>query len=252
MMIPIVVQNADVVAKRSDYSWLLADELLVHGHFYTIQGEGPWGGLPTHFFRLAGCNYGDKTLFCKGCDSSFHLKDGTILTFKDMLDSAKGMPIVITGGEPCLQPNLPSFVDYAVKRGAQVQIETNGSQLSNMLKCAVNGAVVVCSPKASNKGYSTKTSITSKHVNCLKFVVSSNPDDPHHTVPAWAKTVGVPIYVSPFTVYAKAYSGEVSSIWEPDLIDHAATRENYKHAAKLALDNGYRVSVQMHTFLDLA
>ncbi len=263
MYIPLVIQNADVDAKSTSYAHLKQDELLVTSEFYTIQGEGPWAGEATYFIRLAGCNYGSKENFCKGCDTRFNLDEGKVVKFETLITNVLvGFPknylsltrkVVITGGEPLLQKNLVDFIHLCIENMYEVQVETNGSQILGMLNAKQAGAIVVCSPKASSKGYGSKSLITSEHVSCLKFVVSANPNDPHHKIPEWAFTKNVPIYVSPFTVYNVAYQGEVSSVWDATLVNQKLTRENYLYAAKLVTeDPRLRISVQLHTLLELA
>lgn len=46
-----------------------------------------------------------------------------LATRKDQLDG-----LVITGGEPTLQPDLPSFLDKVKKTGLSVKLDTNGSR----------------------------------------------------------------------------------------------------------------------------
>lgn len=253
---PIVVQNADIAAKPAHYATLPQDTLLVTSTFATIQGEGPWTGQATFFIRLAGCNFGTKQIYCLFCDTKFDLAEGTPTHSSSLLEQvakyAHINKIVVTGGEPCLQKNLVDFVYDARSNGYEVQIETNGSQLTVMKQCKEAGALIVCSPKASIKGHARSTLITRDHVDCLKFVVSANPEDAHAEIPLWASKVGVPIYVSPMTVYKRAYEGEVSSAWDSTLVNQSATRANYRYAGDLALRCGYIVSIQMHTFLEMA
>lgn len=260
----ILIQNIDVVAKPSQYAHLKPDTLLVYSSFYTIQGEGPYAGHPAFFIRLAGCNFGAKDTHCQGCDTKFFLQDGKVTNFSQLIADALSAVgthglIVVTGGEPCLQRNLISFCSAARHETLVVQIETNGTQATVMDGCALEGANIVCSPKASVKGYTKSQPVwAAKTVLSLKFVVTSDASDPHHLIPPWAfdwltKAYGRKLYVSPLTVYKRVVKkGEIVSAWDTTLVDHEATSKNYAYAAQLALTNrGVIVSTQQHTFLAL-
>ena len=273
-----LVQNADVNAKKSDYSDLKPDHLLVHNAFMTIQGEGPLAGLPAYFIRLGGCNFGAKDIACASCDTSFHLANSKPCSFVDLFHGfltdavylpdnsskfshSKAKPstpaLVITGGEPCLQGNLPAFVDYIKARSPTtvVQIETNGSQKSVALDCLKNRATIVCSPKALRGKYVSEPPLGDAPDIHYKFVVTSVEGDAHHTLPEWAYNGTLdksPVWVSPATIYQKPYQGEVASAWNADLVDQVATAKNYEYAARLALKHNLRVSIQMHSLLNLA
>lgn len=271
-MIPIVVQNKDVNLTQAAYSHLCPDQLYVHGTFYTVQGEGPLAGKPAWFIRLAGCNFGAKepSIACSFCDTAFRLEDSTVRTIESLCEEFEVLTqnlgftpaVVITGGEPLLQKNVvdlittlldPSEPTYVPR--TQVQIETNGSQvpvLRNLLDTfyADDDLTVVISPKTVKGSYGKEKDYGSKHGYYYKFVVSADPENPHHVVPDWAPRSRT--YVSPMTVYKRPYQGEVSSVWDNDLIDVEATKANYAYAAKLSMERGYTVSVQMHTFLNIA
>ena len=151
----------------------------------------------------------------------------------------------------------------------RVQIETNGTQSGffsdlnameeseDLLLEYVRPSVVV-SPKASMKAgrYAEPSKLVQRYASCYKFVVTADPNDPHHTVPEWALEASwlnhTPVYVSPMAVYKKPYQGEVASAWDHDLIDAAATSANYSYAAKYAMDNYLLLSLQQHLFLGIA
>lgn len=267
-----VVQNVDVVAKVVDYQYLLSNELLVHNQFYSLQGEGPYAGRPAYFVRLAGCNYGNKKSHCQWCDTAFHLKNGKRRSFNNIEQDAllpRGLKtftnkdlVVVTGGEPCIQPNLPAFMKFLLNRSElttlapTVQIETNGVFTKVAQECIDVGAKVVCSPKASANGYGKLPSFKDAASNLpsywYKFVVNAEPTNTHHELPKWISDVDPRrVFVSPMTMYRKAYVGEVSSIWNVDLVDQELTAANYHYAAKLCLDFGYTLSVQLHTLTSL-
>ncbi len=257
MLIVPIAQNVDRVAKLSDYSHLQPNQLLVHNTFFTLQGEGPYSGLPALFVRLAGCNFGNKSNVCRGCDTNFNLDEGKVKSFDQLKDEFVVLTqefngyylVVITGGEPCLQKSLPNFVAVLVAEGKTVQLETNGMFPSVANACVERGAVIVCSPKASlSRGYGGRPSIQGSDV-FYKFVVTHQVDDPHHKLPEWAldPQLANRVFVSPLTVYKKAYEGEVSSVWDSDLVDQEATKNNYAYAAELAVKHNLRLSVQLHT-----
>jgi len=125
--------------------------LAVEGHFYTIQGEGPYSGLPALFIRLAGCN-----LACHFCDTQFEEQAEKPQSVKDLItDLGRMYPtaqrsfVVITGGEP-LRQNFVTLVDWLLASGTSlIQIETAGTLWQPDLEPAIQAGeiVLVVSPK---------------------------------------------------------------------------------------------------------
>jgi organic radical activating enzyme len=202
-----------------------ADSLFVTSMFFTLQGEGPYAGLPALFIRLAKCN-----LDCSFCDTFFD--DGDWMTFNDIRDKMfdtiaenwgewapgwainpslsgpvhPGIVLVITGGEPLLQENLSAFMQEELQNFKAVQVESNGIPDTEVPK----GVTLVCSPKCMEKnGKAVKYYAPSKTIldraDCLKFVMSADVDSPYNTVPQWAldwkESTGKDIYCSPMNVY---------------------------------------------------
>jgi len=275
--IPIVTQNVDRVVRMADYNALKTDELVVTSMFRTIQGEGPFAGYPAVFLRLSGCNFGDKQDHCAWCDTAFHLDKGTMYTPNDLLEKLQQLPgyrksdiLVVTGGEPTLQLNLIHFMRHVGPFFKLVQIETNGTQAGffrrleeKQPQVTQRGYIehfnlaplsVVVSPKASTKAGRTPqlSEVVLRHTGALKFVVTADANDPQHVVPEWVADVqqqySMPVYVSPMAVYRKPYAGEVSSIWDAELINQQATAVNYAYAARYAMEHGFLLSLQTHLF----
>lgn len=204
------------------------DSLFVTSIFFTLQGEGPYAGLPAVFVRLAKCQ-----LACNFCDSFFD--DGDWMTFTQIndkitdtiseywtkrvpstqvpkwavQDGAKLHPdviLVMTGGEPLLQDNITSFMQNNLARFKAVQVESNG--IPNTV--VPDGVMLVCSPKCAEKnGVAVKYLAPSKTIleraDCLKFVMCADETSPYSTIPDWALDwklqTGKEIYVSPMNVY---------------------------------------------------
>ena len=90
--------------------------------FESLQGEGYNTGIPAVFVRLGKCN-----LACSWCDTDY-------LTFSMMslseilgrLKSYTARNIIITGGEPTIQPHLTQLLDALKAEGYYLCIETNG------------------------------------------------------------------------------------------------------------------------------
>ena len=92
--------------------------------FTSIQGEGHFTGAPAVFVRTSGCN-----LHCSFCDTKHN--NGTEMSAESIVDEISKTiyhHVVITGGEPTLQPDLPQLVERLHERGYFIQIETNGTQ----------------------------------------------------------------------------------------------------------------------------
>ena len=93
--------------------------------FSSIQGEGSYSGFPCFFIRLSGCN-----LRCSYCDTRYSFQPGKSMSAGDILAMWKQsrIPLVlITGGEPLLQPGVYDLMDLLLQAGATCLLETNGS-----------------------------------------------------------------------------------------------------------------------------
>lgn len=113
--------------------------------FYSIQGEGILTGVPSAFVRTTGCN-----LRCVFCDSAYTSWDpqGESRTLEAILNHLDGYPtrhVVLTGGEPMLQPEIVPLSQELRRRGYHITIETAGT-LYRPVECDLASL----SPKLSN------------------------------------------------------------------------------------------------------
>lgn len=208
------------------------DMLEVKNIFPTVQGEGPFAGMPAVFVRLGGCN-----LACSFCDTEFEQFEP--MTVADIVlnvaqrvvanDYPQGRKlVVITGGEPLRQPIAP-LCEALLAAGYQVQVETNGT-LFRPLPEAVH---VICSPKNTDgKGYAPVRSDVLERANALKFIVSSRINGYTHVAEVGQSRFGTPVYIQPMDEY------------EPQ--QNAA---NVQHASQLAAQHGYKLSLQTHKII---
>jgi len=95
-------------------------------HFYTIQGEGVYSGIPAYFIRLAGCDVG-----CVWCDvkESWNVKGHPKMSVEIMLEkvqASKAKIVVITGGEPAMY-DLTELTTLFNEKGYRTHIETSGA-----------------------------------------------------------------------------------------------------------------------------
>lgn len=122
-------------------------------HFYSIQGEGRYTGVPSLFFRFGGCNMKCEGFGCEevapngvkvlGCDTVYAVnrenfsknwipinEAGELLSILDLYELPESVDIVLTGGEPLIYANEPLFVEFLEalhKGGHKITFETNGS-----------------------------------------------------------------------------------------------------------------------------
>lgn len=256
----------------------LPHTLMVTTIFPTLQGEGPFTGVPSTFIRLSRCS-----LSCSFCDTWFD--SGEVMTFSDILTKArqvwqewrkKNAPahfyladnpmLVITGGEPTLQSNLSAFCEYATMAGYRIQIESNGMFYREL----VWPTHLVISPKCNEqtREYIKPNDKMLDRADSLKFVVSA--DEPGYTdLPDFAQrwllrkaSKGGQIFISPMNCYKtkpdevkgsmdERMKGELISFWEPDRLDMERNQHNHEHAALLAMRYGVRLSLQTHLLASL-
>jgi 7-carboxy-7-deazaguanine synthase len=100
--------------------------LVIHEIYRSIQGETSFAGLPCTLVRLSGCN-----LRCRWCDTPQAFHGGTRMTRDEVLRTALGFGtqlVLITGGEPLLQPAVLPLLTELCDSGRTVLLETSGER----------------------------------------------------------------------------------------------------------------------------
>ena len=208
------------------------NSLKIQEIFYTIQGEGIYSGYPAVFVRLGGCN-----LACKFCDTEFE-------TFQEMniveiLSEVKRIIninskniinhlIVITGGEPLLQP-VENLCKLLISEQMLIQIETNGTIFRNLPQ----EVKIICSPKISNNKYHYPRLDIFQKIDAFKFIISKTNQE-YQNLPDFIEKIKQPIYLQPM-----------------DEMDEKKNLDNQQYALELCLLKGYRLSLQIHKILKI-
>jgi 7-carboxy-7-deazaguanine synthase len=120
--------------------------MVINEIFYSLQGEGFFAGVPSVFVRLAGC-----PLRCRWCDTKYawDKESGTENSIDEIVKAVQKWPcrfVVITGGEPMINSNLPKLVQELRDSGKHVTIETAGIAYMPDMLCDL----ISISPKLSN------------------------------------------------------------------------------------------------------
>lgn len=96
----------------------------LHEVFVSLQGEGRNMGRPCVFVRFSGCN-----LDCSWCDTRHHVRlEATEDELLLMIRQTKRRSVILTGGEPTIQPGFDHLVTVLKSAGLWVALETNGVQ----------------------------------------------------------------------------------------------------------------------------
>ncbi len=120
--------------------------MVINEIFHSLQGEGSLAGMPGVFIRIAGC-----PLRCKWCDTKYARPDSagkeyTVEQVKEAIADFPGRHVVITGGEPMVNPELADFLNDFAEPGMHITIETAGVRYLPELPCDL----MSISPKLSN------------------------------------------------------------------------------------------------------
>lgn len=208
--------------------------LYVQDIFKTIQGECYNAGMPSIFIRLGGCN-----LACKFCDTEFetfqkYSIDDIINKVQEFantnIDQKFRWLVVITGGEPFRQP-IELLCDHLIRLGFRVQIETNGTLFRPMLHEEVE---IICSPKVINNKYHNVREDLLQRVTAFKFLISENITGYQDISDLGQSKYDIPVYIQPMDEY-----------------DETKNQKNMNLVVKLALTNGYYLSLQIHKILGI-
>lgn len=228
-------------------TWDAGSTLEVHSIFHTIQGEGPFSGMPAVFIRLAGCN-----LQCPGCDTEYTQgREATGLT--ELLHKvSQAWPIVvgstiydrprlhvITGGEP-LRQNISELCTALLADGHMVQIETNGTFQPPPLFPPPGKVRIVCSPKAGRVAPGLFPYITA-----YKYVLEAGD----------MGRDGLPnsILGKPGAPPARPHDGFKGCIYVSpmDCGDLAGNLRNTQATVRACLTRGFTLNLQIHKLVNL-
>ena len=214
--------------------------LRVNEIFWSLQGEGRFTGTPAAFIRLQGCQVG-----CPWCDTGYAQRADEALRLPDesplvaektassgawsafeagrladfvAVRSLPGMHCVLTGGEPCSQDILP-LTRRLMEAGLAVQLETSGTE---PLRCA-GGVFVTLSPKAR-----APLEASWARANEVKLPVQTRADIERYE----QKLAALP----PAMVCLQPVS---------------QGREATALCIQTCMERGWRLSLQMHKYLDI-
>jgi 7-carboxy-7-deazaguanine synthase len=150
--------------------------------YTSIQGETHYAGLPCTLVRFAGCD-----LRCGYCDTDYAFTGGQEVSVDAIVDdvAARAVPLVLlTGGEPLLQRDLPTLCARLMASGHEVMIETGGHRDIAQLPA---GVVVILDVKTPGSGEGERMHWPNLERlgprDAVKFVVCSEADY------VWARSV---------------------------------------------------------------
>ncbi|NMB75835.1 MAG: radical SAM protein [Myxococcales bacterium] len=143
--------------------------------FRSIAGETTHAGRPAVFVRLAGCN-----LACRFCDTGYARSGGQVLGLSKVLAWVRraGEPlVVVTGGEPLLQPGTGRLLRALRRDGREVLLETNGSLDLGVVPRGVRVILDVKCPGSGESRRNRRANLARlRPGDELKFVISDRRD----------------------------------------------------------------------------
>jgi 7-carboxy-7-deazaguanine synthase len=142
--------------------------------FFSLQGEGTRAGRPCVFVRFTGCD-----LRCGYCDSAYAFQGGEERSRGEILAEVARHPcrfVLLTGGEPMLQRELPELARELLARGYEVAVETHGQAPLDALPREVIRIADVKTPGSGNPATELAWLARLAPHDEVKFVVTSEED----------------------------------------------------------------------------
>lgn len=143
--------------------------------YASIQGETQYAGLPCTLVRSTGCD-----LRCHYCDSTHAFHGGRDMTVAEIVAEVRrlAVPLVLlTGGEPLLQPDAGELCERLLAEGFRVMLETSGAHLLGPIPPAVIRVVDVKTPGSGESDRMRWETLAGlRPVDAIKFVVCDEAD----------------------------------------------------------------------------
>lgn len=207
---------------------LMRQTLKIHEIFTSIQGEGPFTGLPTTFIRLTGC-----PLRCQYCDTAYAFKGGLNMSIAEVLSKvhdAHANYICITGGEPLAQNLVHELIKALCDLHYQVSIETSGSLSIKSVDPRATCIMDIKTPGSKEEVSNNPDNLTLlREHDHIKFVICDK-DDFH-----WSVDKASDLNINKHHIW---FSPEHTTL-------SATTLADWMVAAKAP----YRLQIQLHKYL---
>lgn len=149
--------------------------LLINEVYASIQGESTQAGRPCVFVRTSVCNQR-----CSYCDTAYAFTRGEPMHIDEVVDrtlSHRIKLVEVTGGEPLLQPLLPSLCKRLLEAGCEVLIETGGSHDISVIPQGVNTILDIKTPGSREEHANDYANFGRlKAGDEVKFVLTSRED----------------------------------------------------------------------------
>jgi 7-carboxy-7-deazaguanine synthase len=143
--------------------------------FYSIQGESSHAGRPCAFIRLSGCD-----LRCSYCDTEYAFSEGMEMSIPEILREIETYPtrlVLVTGGEPLLQPSVHDLFKSLLDQDYTVLVETGGHRSLESVDPRVRKIMDFKCPSSGMEEHNDYANI--RYLNSadeLKFVVGGRND----------------------------------------------------------------------------
>jgi 7-carboxy-7-deazaguanine synthase len=125
--------------------------------------------------RTTGCD-----LRCHYCDTTHAFSGGKTMSVDEVLAVVEGLGIsfvLLTGGEPMLQPDLPQLAEKLLKNGYMVSIETSGAHPLDTLPKEVIRIVDLKTPSSGESARMDPRSLEGlSSRDAVKFVIADRQD----------------------------------------------------------------------------
>jgi 7-carboxy-7-deazaguanine synthase len=150
-------------------------ELLVHEIYRSLQGESTFVGRPCVLVRLSVCD-----ARCRWCDTPHAFHQGEWLATATIVDRVASLAtrlVLVTGGEPLLQPEVLPLMTRLVDHGHEVLIETSGAHDVAAIDRRVHVIMDVKCPDSGEADHNRLDNFAAlKASDQLKFVIASRGD----------------------------------------------------------------------------
>ncbi len=152
-----------------------AGQLLLHEIYRSIQGESTFAGLPCVFVRLAVCD-----ARCVWCDTPHAFTQGSSWTLDAVVAKVLEYQtplVVVTGGEPLVQPEALLLMSRLAGLGLTVLLETSGAHDIAAVDRRVHIIMdLKCPDSGEEAGNRWENLEHLKPTDEIKFVIASERD----------------------------------------------------------------------------